>query len=356
MLPASYVERLIWHFFKTRVFGGLSLFIHRCVFVETILVIAVLVLEVIGPTRWIPLAVSVLLLLSGLIAPRRAPTLRDSLIIAGIAVLIVVGALLGIRPPLIPPMYAVLGIVFLWLLFNAAVFLVQMWDFFASTGGLYMLLGSDKNRVFLSPIPQILCTLVVAITAWRIIGNITIVLILGAIAVLVPVILLYMCGRYGRILRAGLSIYILVATYTAMGPIFGLSAYQSMLLWSAIVAMSTLFTVQQHALRLSRRLDGKTHPTMFTYAMLGVLLLVSYMLLVLPAGELLAEWWLISSASMAVAPLVALTYVSKTGRIKYYVRRDNVDFWTLLGETTKILGTIAISSIRKRMLSLISRV
>ena len=62
--------------------------------------------------------------------------------------------------------YLALFMLFIWFSMNTMILVHQSAEFFASTAGLLLMYGSDENRIFLSPLPQLLLVSVIGISIY----------------------------------------------------------------------------------------------------------------------------------------------------------------------------------------------
>jgi len=231
--------------------------------------------------------------------------------------------------------YIVYVAIFLWFIVNSVMFIVQLCDFFVSTGGLYLLLGSDEKRVFLYPIPLIAISIYVLFII-RYVGTVF-PRIIFALAPLVPIVLIHSAAKnMGRPVRSALSIYSISTIYPAIGFVVGFGR-SNLAFWAVITILSTLFTAQQYA---RKAVADKKTPTYLVYMLLGFLLLVCYVL-ISPLGgleEIYGIWLTFSITAIGVAPIIALIFIVISGRKEYYLERDHIKFPQLLKETLIILG------------------
>jgi len=240
-----------------------------------------------------------------------------------------------------------------WFLFNMTVFIFHMHEFFASTGGLFLLVGSDKNRTFLAPIPHVACIAATTYIFWKSTQISTIGLVYFVVALLLPLILIHsILSRSGRIPKAAFSIYTLMVVYSIFRYAYTIGMGINLVYWGIIALISTLFSAQKLAFRVTVKEKASITPTYFALSMLGVLLLMSYILIPSKVSEsIFLAWWDYSILSLILAPILFLLYARVSGRLYYYIKRNDFTIMTLLKEATAILGKVAFEQIKQYILS-----
>ena len=337
-LSASYVERLLWIFFRDRVFGGFRVFVAKHVVpytLATILVISTGLL--LGPDPTYIIIPSLILIAFGAIFYRRPISMSMSISISTILVAVPLLSII-VKPYVFPSwaiVYVIYTLIFLWFILNSTMFIVQLCDFFASTGGLYLLLGSDRNRVFLYPIPIIVVSAYLLFIVWYM--DMVFPDIVLALAPVIPILLIHSLAKgMGRPVRSALSIYTLSIIYPAIGFVVGFGR-GNLAFWAVITIISTLFTAQQYA---RRAVAGRSTPTYLACLLLGFLLIICYIIgsQLGSLAEIYNIWLMLSAASLGLAPIISLLFIIASGRKEYYMERDRMGLPQLLKETIVILG------------------
>ncbi len=361
-MRASYIERLIWRFFKRQVFGGFNVLLNRRVIPVTLFLLFVPIYEyLIGPTPSATITVSISLMAIGIILAHRPIGALESAVIS--SYVFFSWCLIAYYCPeiVISSFFldkVILMIVFLWFVFNSTMFVMQMWDFFASTGGLYLLLGSDKDRIFLYPLPHAIYVIVAIYVSIKYLGLHSIYVYIGVAAPLVPIALIHTVTRnMGRIIRAALSIYIIVATYTAFVSLAGDKASSSYIFWTILCLLSMLFTIQKHARKAITRESNDKRPVFLVYLILGFTLMAIQLFISPPmkSTDMIKTWHILSLLAATVAPILALVTIHLSGKLDYYIERDNFTTIMLIKETMNILGKKVLKEIGKtRMRDILS--
>ena len=340
-MATSYIERLIWKFFKDRVFGGFWVFLHIYIAPFVLIICVALMFNILTSKATILIVgMSIGLISIGLIFHDRIISSREG---ALLLLSIVLLSFLLSRVPQHLLLYMLQAttpiIMFSWFIFNSVVFIIHLCDFFASTGGLYLLVGSDEDRVFLHPLPVVLL-LPYSIAVFLFLHDIRILILMST--PYLTIILIFTVARgLKRVIRSSLSIYSLVAMYPLISYLTYTRGSINIYFWAAISIISTLFVVQSHARKVVMS-DKKNRPTCLVYALLGILLYIAYLLISptrpLEPIELYDLWWLLSLTSMLLAPILALSIIRLCGKMEYYISRSKVGLPQLFRETLIILG------------------
>ena len=209
-MPASYIERLIWKYLKENVFGGFKGFVDRSTVALTILVSTLLAYEYIFRVRpQTTIIIATLLIIIGITMWKRPIKAKTSILLAGILGSIWALSLylnLNIDYAYMDPKYLLCITLLAWYLFNSSIFIVQTTDFFASTAGIVILYGSDKDRVFLSPLILISSVGLITTALWKLkYQPYTLILSIAPTLIALTFTYIIMRGK-GRILRSAYGI------------------------------------------------------------------------------------------------------------------------------------------------------
>jgi len=341
----------LWRFFKDRVFGGYKVLLNRKVIIATLMLFVVPVLDYYG--LWTitgTIIVSLSLICVGLLLTRREMgTFGPAVMSLYLLLLYGVVIYVGVRLEVIEANLYLLAesTLFLWFAFNFTMFMIQIFEFFASTGGLFLLLGSDRDRVFLSPIPQLLCCLLSVYIVVQLcgLGDIMFVYIT---ALCLPLIAIHVVFKgKGRIVRSSIGIYALLSVYTVLISIYRQSIATNVVFWGVLFVISVLFTSQTHAKRAVTR-GEREGVTYVIYAIIGFSLLsmdvfsrsLSQGWISLPYMQLLSLYALIISLPLAII----ISYA--TGRLSYYIQRNDFTLLMLLKEAGSTLGKKILKEIK----------
>ncbi len=237
-------------------------------------------------------------------------------------------------------------VIFLWLLFNAVLLIIQFAEFFSSTAGLYALLGSDESRVFLTPLPQLLLVTILTIGLYEIwIQEINNGIYITALA-LVLTFSLVSTKKYGRIVRSAIGFFIFYASYITLGFYFSTSVQQNIIVWVIITVLSVLFIAQNRAIKFIA--TRAAEPDASIYGLLGMVMIIIYYIASFSNGqEAITLWWLLSLFAVTIAPLIFLSYSLITNRMKYYVERNKISTIQLFSEMSLILGKVVLTEFSK---------
>jgi len=360
-MPASYIERLIWKFVREQILEGFLIFLSKPVFPVTLAICMIIFLKWYFNQLFLEaLIIAFMLIVIGIIGYKRAVNIIVGVILSIMIIIYFVSKILFKIPTFFVlemrlfevGMLTLLG----WLIFNSSMLIIQLWEFFASTAGLYLFLGSDKKRIFLSPFPQILASISIPMMFLKApnLSLIDICLILSPL--LSTFIALYGITKdWGRIVRGGLSIYLIVVAYSLLGYIAQLGAVYATSFWVIISILSLLFSAQKYS---RTKLDGNREYkiTYFAYAVIGITLL-AFVLFFSPNSEYslsVIDWWRLSLVAITIAPIVSIVYIQKSGRLEYYIKRDSLSIFDLIKESIIAVGRISLEELKKVFLRKIS--
>lgn len=360
-MPASYIERLVWKYFKENVFGGFRGFVDRNTVALTFLVSVLLAYEYAFKVRLqITILIAVSMITLGLILWRKPIQVKVSATLA-----IILGGIwlsllyfgFDIDLGIVDPKLMLVATLLAWYLFNSSLFIVQMTDFFASTAGIIILYGSDKDRVFLSPLILLSAVALVGIAAWRLLAT-PYEFALSIAPTIIALVFTYLVFRgKGRILRSAFGMFVFVAISSTIGFVMGFGATGNATMWIIITVFSLLFAIQKHTRTLvkEKRVGMKFGFVTF----LGLILLILHLLITpeYTAAISIREIWILSILAVIFAPIVATAYLYAARKVAYYVRRNRFTWKTILQEVAVALGTMAVREIANiAMREVVSRI
>lgn len=366
-LPASYFEKLLWHFLKTRVFGGIFLFFKKETVVLTLSVFGILVLEyLLGMRFWTVSFIALIMLIFGFIVKNKIIGFRHTIIIS---IIVFIGAFLEFFHMIefyfdslsvefantaLP--YIIAGIIFVWFSFNSVMLLVQIAEFFSSTTGLYLLWGSDGRRIFLSPLPQLIAVLILLAGFYLWIKNQQFISLICLIGPLIIFTLVYLIlSESGRIVRSTIALFVFFQAYTVVSFVYNLGIIQNIVVWGLITFVSSFFIAQSTAVRVT---STKTGINGMIIVLEAVILLIGQALLPVggyeSVGISFSVWWTISIASTMIAPILFYFYSRYGGKLKRYIKRDKINTQTLFLEMITIVGAMLSKEITKLLSSKIA--
>ncbi|MCR8473658.1 MAG: hypothetical protein QXE21_05410 [Candidatus Korarchaeota archaeon] len=348
-MAASYVERLLWKYFKDNVFGGFSSFIDRSALPWTLLISSMLACEYlykIRPGSTVLVALSLMLI--GIILWKRPMNFRAAIISA-----ILLSALWAYPAKFgsglidfLNNISMLYGTLFAWYLFNASMFIIQTANFFASTAGMVILYGSDKERIFLSPLEQLISASVLGLAVWKLETRLLDLIIVSA-PILITLLFAHVIMRgKGRILKSAYGLFTFVVVPSTIGFVMGLGRTVNATIWFIIAVFSLLFAIQNYTRTLVR--EKRVGIKFGFLAFLGLILLILH-LIITPEYSLaisIRDVWLLSILAAALAPIVSAIYFYATGKIEYYVRRNMFTWKTIVREISTVLGMKALEGIR----------
>jgi len=356
-MPASYVERLIWKFVKEQILEGFLVFFSRPVLPVTLTVCVIVFLEWYFKQSFFEIPIITFILIAiGIIGYKRTVNIVSGVVLSAVFILyFVFKILLDVHVSFVSRISLFeVGILMLlgWFIFNSSMLIIQLWEFFASTAGLYLFLGSDKKRIFLSPLPQILAGISIPMMFLKVSSLSLVDVCLIILPLLSVFIALYgITKNWGRIVRGGLSIYLMIVAYSLLGYIVQLGAVYATSFWTIISILSLLFSAQKYS-RTKLSESKKYEITYFAYAVVGIILL-AVMLLFSPGNEYslsIIDWWRLSLVAVAIAPIVSILYIHKSGRLEYYMKRDSLSIFDLIKESIIAVGRVSIEEIKKVIL------
>ncbi len=345
-MPPSYFEKLLWSFIKNKFFGGIFLFLK----LDTIPLTAALVLTFIIEyylnihAVLVPLWAFTLILI-GYLTRKVQVRFIHSLILATITMISLYVSYsytinLTILDGLSVETYkiAIYAFIFTWFLSNSILLIIQVAEFFASTVGLYLLWGSDKKRIFLSPLPQlaILGMVYLGLKSFTIDDSATILISLNIMIVLS---LIYIFLRNaGRITRNAVAMYVFFEAYILAGYLYRFQVSQNILAWVILTLLATFFTAQGRAAIIAKEKKGVNGNIIL---LIGILLLIGHVLMPINKNTFIEfeMWWLLSTVATIIAPIGFSIYIMATGKYKWYLKRDDIQTHKLFIEVFKIVGT-----------------
>ncbi len=364
-LPASYFERLVWYFLKTRIFGGTRLFLRRETIILTISMIIILALEAFYGFKsiFIPISALFLIIIGIIMKNRLLSALHTSLfsaLILGVFILDyynIIAPYRGALSDILLTQYILLLVILAWFIFNAVTTIIQLAEFFASTAGLYILWGSDKKRIFLSPLPQIALGLFFLASIYFITRNLyEKAIIIFLVAIVMSLTIYGVFRNSGRIVRSSLALYVFFSAYLMIGYVYGWGTGQNVIMWIVITLFTTFFIAQGRAISIAKEKEGING---IIVLLIGFLLLIGHILLPVGGSKISIDintWWLLSVMATILAPIVFTIYAYVTKRIDYYIKRDNTPLSLLIVEMTGILGTIIVKELSKILIGKIEGV
>jgi len=353
-LPASYFEKLFWSFIKNRFFGGVILFLKLDVLPLTIMVPVIIILEYYFKFQPIivPIYALILMLIGFLtknIKIRFIYSLVLSLILLGLFIVSYIGFLsYDVSNLLALSAYqiAIYALIFVWLFFNSVMLIIQIAEFFASTVGLYLLWGSDKKRIFLTPLPQ-LAMLGIIYICLKVYLTDKIAFSLIIIAITIILTLIYFILRNaGRVVRSALAIYLFFEAYIIVGYVYRFQMTQNIIAWLLLTLLATFFTAQGRASIIAKEKKGVNGNIIL---LIGILLLISHALIPINGNALIQFelWWLLSILATIIAPLGFAVYIVVSSKLRYYIKRDNTPTHVLFLEVAKIVGAKVMTELLK---------
>jgi len=241
-------------------------------------------------------------------------------------------------------------ILFLWFLFNSTLIIIQLAEFFASTAGLYALWGSDRKRVFLTPLPQLtIFGIIVGSLYLLLIGRILDGGLLLSLALVLTTLIYGFLKNAGRIIRGSLALYSFFLAYLSLGYVYNFGVTQNIVMWVIITLFSTLFIAQGRAAMIAKDKEGLNG---YIILLLGIVLLIGHELIPTRQGISLSisTWWMLSLIAGLLAPLAFVIYIYVSGKISFYLKRDQVPTHILFLEMASIIG----SALLKELLNIVS--
>jgi len=361
-LASSYFEKLLWHFLKTRIFGGIFLFLSKETVMLTASMIVILGLEYVLREKYpiVPL-MAIILVFVGLVLRSKCIRFYHSGILSAVifvAFYINYVGLLELAPIQIGSDHLfsmiLLSAVFAWFLINSMLLILQVAEFFASTAGLYILWGSDERRIFLSPIPQILLLCIIMVGVYLFLRG----FVIDALLVMSPAMILFfllyvILINSGRIVRSAIAMYIFFTLYLIIGYVYKFGAFQNILGWVIITMFSTFFVAQSRAAMIAKEETGTNG---YIIVLIGVILLIGHALLPINGGTSIQidVWWLLSLLASITAPVIFYIYIRVTGRLKRYIERDKTPTHIMFMEMLGIVGSVLIKEVTKLTMSRLS--
>ena len=350
-MPSSYVERLIWDFIKRYILGGFFYFFKKQTAPLTIylMILGALVYYSIA-SFIIILILSTIIILLGLTFNQRELKSTHSCLISILLTSVLIGdyfykfgehSFLTINA--VSQEYITLSLLLFWITFASVYLIIQLAEFFSSTAGLYILLGSDRKWIFLTPLPQL------AITASLIISLITYFnssnILHFSLTVLPPVLLLLLIyGFYrnsGRIVRDSYALYSFLPLYYSIALIYSNSIVQGAIVNGLLTFLGILFMMQGRirsiAISVEERSEKITYMILPVY---GTIMILMSFFVSERQGVVMntSIWWMINLIGSISAILISAIYIKVSGKIVYYKKRDEMRFKELALELIGVIG------------------
>ncbi|MCD6491438.1 MAG: hypothetical protein ACP6IQ_05600 [Candidatus Njordarchaeia archaeon] len=351
-MPASYLERAIWNFIKTNILGGVPLFFKRETLPLTISIGATLFLQYyLGVSSFLLTVTGILLFVIGLALYKSNLKSKYSIPISLILPILFMLSWLDLIPSIALPSFGnnlqlVFWALLLWSLANHAIFIYQLCEFFASTAGLYALWGSDYKRIFLSPIPQLILSILVVFSIQSFLSGdpfLGTLVVLPIITILTPIYTIF--SSVGRIPRSGFAIYSFVAFYVGISTIFGMNKTSGYITNIIFTAIGIFYVAQSRARGLTEGTSKIQGSIISIYAIIYVL--ISLLIGSKGSSVTVQLLWQSNLLAVGLAPLVVIVYLKYKRRLEYYKIRDKTPFSKLLMELTSIIGSTILSELSK---------
>ena len=344
-MGASYLEKLIWNFFENRFFKGFTVFVKAENLPLSIFIIFSIPLYFLGLFELVPLMLFSLLLVGiGILLRNSRQTVIASsfLATAGFLFATVYNFFkIIISIPYEFFFYLALLMLLVWFSLNTIILVHQSAEFFASTAGLILMYGSDENRIFLSPLPQLLLVGVIGISIYAFTKFYDSIFLVYLLAGLISIIFMY--SLKGKPIRSAFSIFSFFLLYSLISSYYNYGRSLNTVYWAILTIFSILYLTQIRA----RKAVGEKKETLFLmsslYGFMLALILIVSRIMVNP--ELIKAWIFLSALSYLISTLLVVTYLKVTGRLAYYVERSKLDLKQLLLEATLIVGKKAAGSI-----------
>lgn len=246
--------------------------------------------------------------------------------------------------------YYAISIILLWTMFNITMFIVQSGDMFASTGGILLLWGSDHEHVFLSPIILLAAFGSIIYLSWKL-RELELIISLTPIALFLAYTYIMLKGT-GRIAKSAFGISTLIVIYIIISNVVKFGVVGNTVFWVIIATISTLFTAQSHARIYS--LEKET-TKLSLVSILGVTSAI--ISLIIPAPQPLITfdvWRFYTILAIIPTPILAHIYLRYTGKLNYYVERNNFTLATIIKEISVTLGVKLLDQLKKQLVGQIT--
>ena len=365
-MPASHIEKLIWNYIKNYILGGFFVFFKKETIALTIyLIIQGLLLHYGYVTFPFVFILSLVLILLGVAASRKGLNFVSSSVISiillalnavYIAYSVNLSGFLTVSSGY--QEYVIIALLLFWIVFSTSYFIIQMAEFFASTAGLYLMWGSDRRWIFLTPIPHIFIASIftLSIYDYYIYGNIieSSLIFLPAI---ITVVLVLAFRNVGRIVRNSFALYSIFPLYYAAATVFKGSMLQGAVVNGTLTFIGILFMMQGRVRSIAvEKVEKKSIITYMILTVYGTIMILMGFLVNTGLGtgsNVMNYWWQINLVSVIISLIAVALYMKLSGRLKYYELRDKLQSKDLILELVSIIGKKMIEELSKSYLSMI---
>ena len=365
-MPASNFEKLIWSYIKNYILGGLAFFFKKETIAITLYIVTLgiaLQYELIDFNLVFLEAIVVIII--GLIANKRKLTVRASLILTAILALITTIFYLHILT--LPfdlsvsstyKYYLTVGLLLFWIIFSLTYFIIGIADFFASTAGQFLLWGSDKKRIFFTPLPQLAILAIYLYPSYLFYTGLikmTEFLYSVAPAMLLTLTIYGLFRNKGRILRNAFAMFSFFSVYLTLAYLGKGSLLQGAIINAFLTVIGVLFMMQARLRDIAVNLpSGETKAPFTPYATLTVFGTIMIFLGFITgtqgySSQITSIWWDINIVGEIVSIIAAIALLYVTGRVKRYYERDKITTKELLLEIGLIIGKKVIDELVKNI-------
>ncbi|MGQ4891935.1 MAG: hypothetical protein ACP6IP_05530 [Candidatus Njordarchaeia archaeon] len=365
-MPASHIEKLIWNYIKNYILGGFFIFFKKETIALTLYLIAQGLLLHYGYTTFpLVFVLSLSLIILGVAIGNRKLSPKASAVLA--VILLVLNGLAMVYQKNLTGLltvsssyqgYVIIALLLFWIVFSTSYFIIQMAEFFASTAGLYLLWGSDRRWIFLTPIPHIIIASIFAISIYDyyIYGNVIESTLIFLPAIII-ILLLAVFRNVGRVVRNSFALYSIFPLYYAAATVFKGSMLQGAVINGVLTFIGILFMMQSRVRTVAVKGEGKK--AVITYMILvvyGTIMILMGFLVNKSLGSgnsIMDYWWHLNLISVISSLILVSLYMKLSGKLKYYERRDKLQSKDLVLELVSIIGKKMIEELSKSYLSMI---
>ncbi len=368
-LPASHLERMLWNFIKNYFLAGFILFFTISLLpltIYTAVVMSLIYYGYIGPE--VLLFQGIILLFLGLLLRNKIINLKVSTVLTIILIGLLVIDYFNLIPNQITTIMALEAnysfyffviLLTAWLIFNSSYIIIETAEFFASTTGLLVLLGSDDKHIFLSPIPQLIAlSALLASLYFYSLNKLTIIqLTLIDATILIQLLLIYVFFRdKGRIVRSSYAFFTAFSSYLALALFFNQNYAQATAINIVITIITVLFMMQSRMKKITTLVTTQQQSKQQgVQTPLAILMVYGTIFIVLPiiknmsakGSTILPVIWQLNIVAALISAILIAFYWKFSTKLAFYQKRDKISTKDLIIETSLILGSKFLEELMK---------
>ncbi len=365
-MTASNFEKLVWNYIKTYILGGFFFFFKKELLPLTIYLIATALLLHYQLINFdIVFVQAIILIAAGILASKKKLSAKTSSIIvvlfATSLILIYFNVIptptgyTSIQITLEEKYYLTIALLLFWVIFSLSYLIFEIADFFASTAGQFILWGSDRKRIFFTPLPQIALAISVIFPLYQyfyLTFNLMDLAFTLTPGLMVLIIIYGLFRNKGRILRNAFAIYSFLLVYIVIAYASNGNFVQGAVINGFLTIIGVMFMMQGRIRDIAMTTTSEVRAPYVPAATLAVFGTIMIFLGFLTRTQSYTTsietiWWKINIVGSFLAVIIAVVALYVTGRVKGYTERDKITTKELFLEIGLIIGRKIIDEIVK---------